>query len=89
MPKPLFDAFVASTLDSALVSSGRLLSALLKVVLSSWSEPSVCSWMPSELRVENAEEAPRHLRDQRVHLVLDAVAVLSPCRVAAVLVVGS
>src|ERR1019366_1887725 len=88
-PKPLFDAFVVSTLESALVSSGRLVRALLKVVLLSWSDPSVCSWIPRELKVANVEEAPVTCEIRLCIWFWMLVAVLSPCRGAAVFVVGS
>src|SRR5664279_735465 len=88
-PKPLFDAVVASTFDNALVNSARLVRALLKVVLLSWSEPSVCSWIPRELKVENVEEAPVTCEIRLCIWFWMLVAVLSPCRGAAVFVVGS
>ena len=77
------------TFDSALVSCGRLPSAAVKVVLSSCSEPSVCSWMPSELRVENVEDAPVTFEIRLCIWFWMLTAVLSPCKGAAMPLVGS
>src|SRR5664279_4941867 len=89
LPKPLFDGFVASTLDSALVSCGRFVRALLKVVSSRRRDPSFCTWTPIELSVEKVDEALVDCEIIECSWFWMLVTVLSPCSGAAVCVVGS